>query len=604
VLVDTSPKMGLVGMVIATSVFCVLFCVGTPFCLLLPACFEDRLSAAPVFGLACLGMFATIGYFFGLPTAVLIVGVGLAVIVSVVLISLHYPSPHYFVLLPFGVLLCLACYLPFWLNGYETNFFHTNPTDQINYISIAAGMRSRTAAELASVTLGEPSLPVFAAHINLFSRPTAPLILSIAARAFQMTSAETMMRFVPLLQAISAFGVLFFLRNALQMTRTASLIVAAAYALGFFPTYIVDINALSSLSALSFPPVLIAILYGQKIAPNSSRLFVAAGIIAAAIVVFYPESVPAVAPAATVLAACLILQTKERLLLVLYFALAATVPLLLVAPIWRGTLRFLFSQLETARIIHDSWISVFDAFYTPYSGIPGYSVTLVGSAIDLVAGALGLFLLAPSPNLPPVAFFSWRLCEGALLVGLLAAPIYLAVKRNKLDLVLSCFSPIVLPIALFISGDMWAAGKAVTMISPLMFCVAASPLLQPRAVTATPAAFLVLLNLIMGADRLVSQAKSDAFKETAGYPKPAALLNEANWNVPFWKNSITQCRMATMNVSNPFLARVIETMLLETNIPYRSINERRVYYSEDVHIPPEPPDQNADCFISDSGVAR
>jgi hypothetical protein len=93
------------------------------------------------------------------------------------------------------------------------------------------------------------------------SRPTVSIVLAAMRPWLYATTVEAAPAFQALLQALSAFGALFVVRNIFDVGRLVGLAIATAFAIGFFPQYVSDINAWSSLSSLSFAPVAVSLVY-------------------------------------------------------------------------------------------------------------------------------------------------------------------------------------------------------------------------------------------------------------------------------------------------------------------------------------------------------
>ena len=371
----------------------------------------------------------------------------------------------------FGICLSTICLLPFLLYGYQGQIFYSNPIDKLNYISIASGIGAKTFSELSNLATSERSIPILAAAANLFARPTAPLLLSKLAVFLHQGSAEAVIPFEAVLQATSAFGVYFFLRNSFLVGRPMAIFCATAFSIGFFPRYILDIDALSSLSALSFAPLLLALVHRMARGAPSTKLSAATGLIAGAILYFYPESALALLIPSLAISVFFLFRDTNRLMTVFYYGVALVVAGILTLSIWRSTLGFLVQQVELAHIVHDGWYPIFDKFFLGDIGSNAAPslYKYISVPINAAMGFLGLFFLAPPAWLPYTVKLAWKMTEGAFVVWLFAAAFVFSVRGKNAAIFIACLMSAALPIALCMRRDLWAAGKAVTIISPIIF---------------------------------------------------------------------------------------------------------------------------------------
>jgi hypothetical protein len=301
-----------------------------------------------------------------------------------------------------------------------------------------------------------------------------------------------------------------------------------------------------------------------------------------------------------------ILFSKDRLKPLFFCALAAVAAIAACVPVWNLTAGYLFVQIATSQTIPQwSWFVFYDSFYFADMAPPNNDWTpyrIFSAPIDTIAGLIGIYFVAPNAALSAAAKVWWKLAEAALFISL-AITIAKSIRTKQSAVFLAgCLAALLLPAALLFRGDYWTAGKAVTMVAPLLFLVLAYPLTQQFRALAIPAAVVVALHLGFGLQRIAAATNENGMRADAGYPNVPHLKALYDWNVPIWRSSLAGCTHAAVDVKDPHLVRVVETVLNDLNILADLKTDRKSDYYEGSDVPAKTHPGIADCGISDHPI--
>jgi hypothetical protein len=577
------------------------FGLGAPVALCLPRTITDRWSTAPVFGLAIFGVVETLAYFYGFMNEATI---GLTTIAAASLVACCIVAKDrawFLMLTGYGLLVCVACLAPTWIGGFKFSLFQANPYDLFNYIAMASEYSTQSYRSLVAAGYDSDFTAARVSASFLSARPTVAIVLAAIRPWLYATTVEAAPAFQALMQALSAFGALFVLRNVFGAGKLIGLLVATAFAIGFFPQYVSDINAWSSLSTLSFGPVAVALVY---LVATKGAGFECAGplaLVLTAILYFYPESsvVSAISCGAVALGGIAISQGRLRA--ISYLILSAGIALLACTPAWRATVGFLF--LQAAHSHPWSWFLAYDSFYLADLAPPDgdWSAYRIFSApIDTIAGLLGIYFVSPIASSPIAIKIAWKLVEAAFFATLIVTILRSIKTKSNMLFVAGCAASITLALALLVRGDYWTAGKAVTMAAPLFFVVLAFPLTQHSRMLAIPAAILLMLHIGFGFQRVISATDEAGVRATGGYPHyPVYLKAQYDWTVPRWRGDLAGCRHVAVDITDPHVERAVETVLNDLSIPSDFTTDRKLNFAMGAVVPATIRSTVSDCTISD-----
>ncbi len=532
--------------------------LGLPLARLLPArAFAWRALAAPVLGLAVLGVLATAGYGAGLPPAgtlaVALLGAGVGLALEVRWRRRAGPGAWRGPAQALGgwaVLLALLL-APRFTGGDRFALFQGNHWDTFGYLGSALVYAREPQAALAAA--GQEALlrhPLWIeARRNLAERPGVMLAYAALSRVDPPETWRLHYAFLAFLLSLTALAAALLLRRWLPGARPwAAALAAPAFALGFWGQYALDINAWSQLAAapglLLLAGLLVEAAAGEEAAPGErARLAGAIAVLTAGAAFLYPEGLTyhlavlaPLAGAALGWAAWRARRLDPGPFLPL-LGLAGVAASLLA---WDATFGFMLRQAALARGEPVTWWRFFQAFLSGRDGwTPGEP--LLASAVDLGAGLLGLFFATPPPGEAPALALAWRLALGALCLALPAAAALALWRRGapvpgagpaaapepdlrRLRLASLALAGLLAPVALFAArGHYWEAGKAVSWASPLLLLLLAAPALAPgpgrwRQAAGAVAAAFVAFQLGLGLLRVGAAAGPDGIHYEPPYP--------------------------------------------------------------------------------------
>lgn len=593
----------------------IVFGLGLPVCRLLPASIPDRFAAAPMFGLAIFAVITTIAYSYGV--LALATAAAVAVAMASLLINLiKSPDRSWMVILvTAGYLIGTVCLAPLWIGGWQFAIFQANPSDQFNYISMASIFSARSYVEVAQSTGGD-LITLRLAASQLSARPAVAIMLAALRPNFFATTAEASYPYLAWLQMLTLYGVLFAVRNLFLASRRFGLLVATAFAVGFFAQYVTDINAWSSLAALGLAPTCVTLVFVLLTSAGRVARTIPLAIVAAGILYLYPESASICAVLSFVIVVlCLRTLQTERLLRLGYVVLSALIALIVCGPVWHATIDFMISQIATAHVVPKAWFYVFDRFYlggaadslatiNEQTSAIGFlrslsAVQIVSVACSAAVAFFGTFFIAPSADTWGALNILWMAGELLFVAALVAASLALLKRQFAAPVLFACIVALLLPAAMLARGDYWAAGKALSMLGPFTFLFATFPFLVRRGVVAAPALILILLHIGFGVQRLPAAQSETGVRGFGGYPGNIRLKGLYNWELTDWRARLEGCRRIAILIDDPFLVRLAETITFDLGLPTEFLADRRVDYASGATIPAQVSTRTADCSLTD-----
>lgn len=247
----------------------------------------------------------------------------------------------------------------------------------------------------------------------------------------------------------------------------------------------------------------------------------------------------------------------------------------------------------------------------PATGYARFADVLLVIPANFLAGFFGLYFVQPGLRLD-TAHLVWSaglITAFALLVHAIIAAARRELKRRSISQRPTLFAVVLpailltslVPLALLLKGQYWAAGKGLSMLSPFLFLLIVLPLLagKRKRLGAALVWMIVAGHLMFGLYRPIAiAAHSD--RHNYAYPYPSAPKDDVNWDVDSYRKALGNCRLVKIDVDNPFLDRVVENYLVERRINWYSPKPRSGYYGQgpDVGLKSAPYGQSEDCTIS------
>jgi hypothetical protein len=597
--------------------------------------------AAPVLGASLLSILVTVLFTWDLiPQVTTLASTALAGSLSLILIARRrLPSRIGFswhrdqtVRVASFLIVVLLLVWPHIVGGQQFALFQANRYDSLNYLSAALGYATRSYSQLKAFDPHAEPIAAFAMAADMLSqRPTVALLYASIYPIFSFGVFGNAYDFCLAAQLGLYSGFLYLLLHLFPKRETAAHILSAALVVGFFGQYLLDINAWSALFAIPIMIVMITdfcigLQSNQPYAgsrPQSLFLFLRMPLLAAGVTYMYPEIAPIVAMAcAGALLATLFTHRAEawsaHVALLRQNIVFAIVTLALAGLYWTPTIGLLLQHAKLATSNSVDWQLFFQAYLlggpdkiVPATGYVYFADVLLVIPANFLAGFFGVYFIQPGPKLD-VAHLLWSAgliaAFSVLVLAIVAATRHelsrrgVSQKPGLFAIVLSAIIfTLLVPLALLLKGQYWAAGKGLSMLSPFVFLLIVLPLLTGRRkpLGAALVWMVVAGHLMFGLFRPIAIA-AHADRHNYAYPYPSAAKDNVNWDVDSYRKALQNCRLVKIDVDNPFLDRVVENYLVERNINWYSPNRRNAYYGEgaELGLKSAPEGKSEDCTIS------
>jgi hypothetical protein len=597
---------------------------------------------APVIGASLLSILVTVFYVWSVASyAAALASTALTAILSIILIARRSKLRAGTALTPkriqrIRVISCLMVaallVLPHLLGGQQFALFQANRFDSLNYLSAAAGFSVRSYSELRAFDIhAEPVATLAMAAEMLSQRPAVALLYASFSRLFSTDVLVNAYDYCLAAELNLYFALLYLLLNLFPAREKYAHVVSAAFIVGFFGQYLIDINAWSALFAISMLVVLvtdycISIQPAGTPAPQPAPhlfLLLRMPVLAAGMIYMYPEITPIAAMACGgALLAGLIARRDEarriRLGLFRQNIVLGSVTLAVVGFSWSPTIGFFLRQARIATSDLVDWQLFFQAYLLDGSekliaaaDLPHPAYVPIVISANFLAGLFGLYFIQPGARLDGFhVIWSAGLIIAVAVVGFgIVTAARRELKRGVGRPAPALFAAFLggallttaAPIALLLKGQYWAAGKGLAIISPFVFVLMVLPLFcgKRKPLVAALVWMIVGGHLMFGVFRPIAVA-AHSDRHNYAYPYPSAPKDDVNWNIDRYRAQIEHCRLARIDVDNPFLDRVAEIYLIEHNINFFSLNPRNAYYGlgADLGLKQAPNGEKEDCTIS------
>lgn len=593
----------------SSSLLLIVWTLGAPAALLLPpAEFRSRALAAPALGLGLFGLLATIGYRNGLSlrivgllaTSAFVVGLGILARGLVANRRMIRSSYAGFVIVALPALLLLI--LPLWTGGQQFAAFQGNHIDQLTYLAMTVGMRRSGFRELLAEATGpiaQDDISSFAAHM-LNARPSVPILFGVMLEVFDLPAVLFSYPFLVALAFLVVPTGAFLLVNLFGMRLCRATILSGALAVGFYIQYIFDINAWGQLAAtplalLAAGIALATLSHDTGSTGNIAAIGALLGLCGGAIFYLYPEIVPVFGPPLAIVAIWCLLGMKRARVVVLV-GLAGSVTLALCALNWAATIGLMERQVALGSGRHVDWWVYFqryllgrDVDFVPIIAAGGWMpdrlsdrvYTLLSLPLDFVSGLLGFNLFLPQAGIELPLRIAWKLTLGGLCLLLFARAITSLLGKRGTPLEPRgsvfrwfCLASLVVPVAILLGGRPWAAGKALSMIGPLIFIlIATTPAAgQYQRLSRVPRVLFVAGHVLLGLYRPIAALGEAGIHYRLPYPgiQDESLKREFSWDLRDLAARGTTCQSLQVHVENPFLSRFVLILLTDLGLHWSS----------------------------------
>jgi hypothetical protein len=622
----------LVVLVLSTST-----AIGYPACLLFPPQqFKARLVAAPVIGFSVLAAATIVLYPLGVPPTVSVATLTAAGLCASSLdvlrrrpkISSLQPTVLHACTVAGVVLLCL---LPAWIGGPQFTIFQGNVYDQINVYLPGSVVFHRYDYESVIASGADGKNPIITDATFALHRP-----ISVVHAAFghfaHSTAAGSAYAFMVALQVNMLFAGLFVAVHVFDLGYRLSLLVAAAVTVGFFQQYVFDIDSWSQLASQPIYLMILAMAvlasdferFGRGPVAVISRVVALFAPLMTAVMLLYPDSLVIYGAAGAT--ACLLGMMRANRTTTVSAAAGLSLGTVgaLVISWWYGILGFLFSHVLAVAVRKLDWWKYFDRYLFGReqnylanlgrgtgSSWPAFYDSLFSLPVEAVIAGMGLYYFLPTAAWPLSLAAAWKLflCLAvAMALAAVARAVMESWRQNPASaqsrMIAGCIAGCLVPFMILLTGHLWAAGKALSIASPLLFFLITAPLAPGLPVW--PAGRLACLAIVLG--HLITGALRPILVKEAGgatipgVPGSGTAVEQAkagmDWEVDRWAQMFRTCKAVILDIEQPFMNKIAQ--LVATDIGARWASMRPLSLGGDETAVFHPPGwEQADCVASD-----
>jgi hypothetical protein len=531
------------------------------------------LLLAPTFGSAVLAVAVPIAYRVGASMRALLAG---SVVIALSLAVRHVrrhgiprsrSAATIFVAWIAAMLLLLA---PHWIGGDQFAVFQGNHWDTYGYLDSALAYATRPYHAIHNA--GQLQLlrnPFFAmAQGQLSERPSVHELYALFSRVSPMHAYRLYYAFLVFFMGQTLLVGVFVVRNVLPRAHLAAVLaIAAAFPLGFWGQYVVDINAWSQIAAT---PILFC-LFGLSLHVAATwepcdawRLAAGIAIAVAGAAYMYPEGffiyLAALAPVAGASIALALWRARRfdprRLIPLCGIAGVATTAL------YPPVLHFLIRQVTWSAATNVPWWQFFQRFFIGRDDVWGAGFS---RAADFSAGFFGAYLATPAN---PDAWLQ-RAIVLVVLAGMLIAVAQLVRTREPAIAAWGATVLFLLAPAAYLAhaGRYWAAGKVVSYAAPVFVTALCLPLARATRWRWFTGAYVAL-------QLVTACARVPATRDGIGFARPYPAIQDPGyktaigWNLRRLERHLDSNSKVTIHPSDPWTENNTMVFLTSRGIPY------------------------------------
>lgn len=464
--------------------------IGLPVARLLPARFEWRLLTAPTFGLCVLSVLSPVTYQWGLSVTAFFYG---AVVLALASIGWHARELVKIIdrrtaaWLAGGWLLCtLVLILPRWIGGDQFSVFQGNAWDTFGYLESAVAFAG---TPFATIDGAPDSLvaqyPFFElAKGQLEQRPSVHLLYAVFSRAAPGDMYRLYYPYVVWFFSQFFLVAVFALRSIAPRARLGTaLVVAAAFPLGFWGQWVLDINAWSQQATVPTLFLMAVLLIHAAAGESSLRMTGALAVLVAGSAFLYPEGFIIVAAATFPIAFAFpawdmirarTLNLRAWLPLGSIAGLATTA---LYTPVYHWAVR----QVTWSGGSRVGWWQFFNAFLQGRDGQWNGGRAQFAQKADFAAGLFGLYFATPVRRAGRLLGTLQRTAIVLVIIGVLACLVATLSKKRAVQAWTAMVALMFVPAVWLVhAANYWPAGKIVSYCAPLFMTLLCLPLLDDR----------------------------------------------------------------------------------------------------------------------------
>ena len=327
------------------------------------------------------------------------------------------------------------------------------------------------------------------------------------------------------------------------------------------------------------------------------------GILFAGLIYYYPEILAVCGPAvaAAIVMSWLFRRKVEFVADVVVLAAGSIIALALATLYLEGTLGAFSRQIRNS--LDGSWWPHFQAYLYGLGEGPT-------KPLNFLLGIVGLYFLTPTNSLHPIlqaAAAALLFCLMFLLFVTSARSFCQLLRRAPASspslfyvaTIASCLAPLFL----LLRTQYWAAGKGLSMISPLIFVLLVFPFLEAGKRRfewrSLPAIAVIFGHLGLGLYRSIAAISPSGVHYHWPYPSVVAPKLEFDWDLEKSLPKLARCHAVDIKVEDYHLERYIQMILHDLAVASTSQLKLSSDYGRSM-IRTDPSDRlsNADCVFA------
>lgn len=568
---------------------------------------DSRFEANFLIGFASYTVIVSFGYQLGIPInylGVVLSGVGIC---ATIFLKRLIPKIGKFVkrgnnfskllsnknllfMIPFGFF-----FISDLIGGLAIRIFQGNHWDYLSYEGIAESISRYSYSELMSgsrngLTLRDP-VTILASN-SLQARPNVEIVLASLAKTFDMSILDNTYVFMLVLVTLMALAMSFLtklLNKDFFAHRTKlRMFFIILFTIGFWGQYLLDIDAISSLSAASLYVFLFGLLLLFFKKPTLFKGY-CVGLIEIALMLLYPEGCVFLTPFYGLQIIILLWIYRKQLkskFWVLFIGTQMSAFLLLSLSAYKP-LSFAFNQLSFAGTKASApWANYFDDYLWGSSGLADRNS--IGRLVNVPMGLTGQYFISPRVNvslsLLELLKWGWALLTiGVFFLVLLVSKQELK-KISFLSIPLSIMVVIVPIVAL--KSTLWVAGKGITYLLPtcfvfFLFLFERSWDSKSKKIQSILLIFIIgwAMSQVYFAFTRIENSQSGIVHTNPPYPsiQLVNMKSSQDWNFNFHDIKKT-CSGINLKIEDRFREYYVEMKLDELRIPWSSEFDVNSYF--------------------------
>lgn len=530
---------------------------------------------------------------------------------------------------------CAAILLaPRLAGGSQFAVYQGNRWDTFGYLESASSYSRYSFDFVEHATLADQLADplLVQGQIQMFVRPSIHMFYGVVSHFLPGEFWDLHYAFLLSFVLLSTFACAFFLSYLFRVKSIYGMIAGAAFSLGFWGQYSLDINAWSQVASTGVLVTLTALLLRLRMRKLNLRTAILISLFSAGSLYLYPEAFVVVGACSALSAVVSALWLRNPRTLILP-AVGGTIGVAAGFLFFHGTIQFILTQLLYSKTSAVDWWKIYQAFFLGrdlidfdpallqksaremFSLLPAKSIFFGIS--DFVSGLFGFYFVTPTEHAVRIWKFTARLVLSALCIVLSAGFVYSVThfykrRRKNSDstaipaVAVSVFIPAAACIVLFLvlRQSYWAAGKALSYFSPFFVSLLAwSAFEKTRPLFYAASVIFITLHVWAGAGRIPAAAHKSGIHYAYPYPVADPQIKAShNWDFHRFDEDVKSCHVVRIESPEIWFGRYAMLYLTSRQKPFVTdmpVDTLFGFAKTKMGVMPE---KRHDCLLRESGI--